>query len=252
MGLTSFISGLFGYDKIFEAKEMGAVIVKHGNEKILLLNNAVYSKLRYNSIYTHSYWDFFAPLPALFENSRVLIIGLGGGTIPFQLGKIFGSKVTIDVVEIDKNMPKLADAFLPEKMNSNIIIEDGYSYVQKFSSFYDIIILDSFIRYEVPEKFLDGKFVDSCSKALKPNGILAINYIVEPADAKLQSFKENVSRLFNMYTIKYSTMSGNRIFICSKTMKKEEIVERIKKNFPRDKENSFIPKVYGKMQEEVK
>lgn len=247
ISLSRFINGLFGYEIIFELKDIGAVIVKHGNEKILLFNNAVYSKLRYDSIYTHSYWDFFDPLPALYEKPRVLVIGLGGGTIPFQLSKIFGDSVTIDIVEIEKEMPRVADAFLPEKLRSNIIIEDGYSYVQKFSSFYDIIILDSFIRYEVPGKFLDQKFVESCNAALKPNGILAMNYIVDQSDSKLQDFKERASKLFNIYTIKYSSMSGNRIFLCSKTMDKTEIMDKVKRNFPINRENSFIPKVYSKM-----
>jgi spermidine synthase len=243
-----FLEKYFGWEVITEIKDSHATVVKHGNEKILLYDNIIYSKLKDNSLYTHSYWDYFIPLPALYENPKILIIGLGGGTIPYQINKLFGSKADIDVVELDKNMLKIADLFLPEKLNANIIIEDGYLYVQKFKNKYDIIMMDPFIRDNIPDQFFESKFIENVNNALKPEGILAINYVFSAIGMiRQRDFKAKLSKFFSIYTINYSFMSGNRIFICPKSLKKKQIVEKLYRDFPKDKENSFILKAYKKM-----
>ena len=248
MSLTQLMEGLFGWKILAEAKESNAMVVKRRNEKILLSHNVIYSKLRDGSLYTHSYWDYFIPLPSLYSRPRILIIGLGGGTIPYQINRLFGPSAEIDIVELDRNMLRLVDAFLPEKLHANIIIEDGYSYVQRFKGTYDIIMMDPFIRDNIPDQFFEQRFIDGASEALKPDGVLAINYVFSATGMVRQhEFKSRLGKRFRVYTVNYSLASGNRIFICSKSMAKEEMIGRIGRNFPKDRENAFILRAYRKM-----
>jgi spermidine synthase len=238
----------FGWQILLEIKESHATVVKRRGEKIFLSNNIIYSKLRDDSIYTRSYWDYFLPLPSIYDNPKVLIIGLGGGTIPFQMQKIFGKNIDIDVVELDPNMLKVVDVFLPEKLNANVTIDDGYKFVQRVRNKYDVIIMDPFINAEIPKSFFEQKFIENASKALKSNGILAINYIFSASGmARQYEFKRKLRKFFNVYVLSYSALSSNRIILCSKSMKSKAIFSKLSSNFPIDRENSFLLKPYRKM-----
>ena len=121
------MESLFGWKVLLEIKEGRIDVVQRKDDRVVLSQNYVYSKLSDGSIYTHSYWDYFIPMAALNKRSRVLVLGLAGGTIPYQMNVLFGKRARIDAVERDRNMVRASKAFLPKRLNAKIIIGDGFS-----------------------------------------------------------------------------------------------------------------------------
>ncbi len=234
---------------MLEIKESNIVVVKRRNDRVLLSDNIIYSMLRDGTIYTKSYWDYFSALPSLYSSPKVLLIGLGGGTIPYQMNHLFGNKVKIDAVEIDPNMVKASKAFLPGKIDANIMVEDGFTYVAKCKNKYDVIILDSFKVDSIPDPFFEEKFIENVYNALTDNGVLAINYTFKTTGLLRQhSYKATMRKRFKVYAVNlHQPMLLNQIFIASKRFSKKEIVGLIERNFPKDAENAFILECYKRM-----
>ncbi len=216
--------------------------VAENNEEITLkINNIVYSRLNKKSVYTGSYWDYFTPLPSLYKNPKVMMIGLGGGTIPYQLTRLY-KKISIDVVEINKNIAELSKVFLKTKLkNVNVIINDGSKYVKRETNAYDILILDAYDGDHIPEIFLHNEFIKDAFNSLKKNGIMAINYALNlSALVYLERYTSKLKKFFKVYTINNPFTSGNMIILCSKEYDKDHILHDIKNCFKETKDNKAV------------
>ena len=247
MLLKGLMERFFGWRVLLEIPESKITVVKRRDDRILLYTNIIYSKLSDRSIYTRSYWDYLTVLAALHRNTKALVLGLAGGTVPYQMNKLFGGRVSIDAVEVDRNMVKAMQVFLPERLRANVIIEDGYDYVKRSRKRYDLIILDMFKDLDVPRKFMGQDFIDRVYAMLDGDGVLAINYVFKHSGMRQYGFKRRLRKRFRMYTISEPRLFGNHIFICSKKLDREEITQRISRNFKENKENSFIFKGYREM-----
>jgi spermidine synthase len=241
------MESLFGWKVILEIKESDITVVKRRWDRVLLSHNIIYSRLMDSSIYTYGYWDYFLLLPALHKRSRTLVLGLAGGTTPYQMNQLFGNRVRIDAVEIDRNMVRASKVFLPKRLNAKIIVGDAFSYTARSKDKYDVITLDVFRRMEVPDEFQTERFVENAHTALKKDGIMAINYLSTDFSAKEYLFKRRLGKRFKVYTIREPRLFGNKIFICSKKLGKVQIIKRLCSNFPVSSENAFIMDGYRKM-----
>lgn len=121
-------------------------------------------------------------LGSLFLNPEprtVLIIGLGGGTLPRALQQIL-PQVRIDVVEIDPAVVRVAGRYFDFKANERVrVIEaDGRVYVKRAireDKRYDLIMLDAFDHEYIPEHLLTQEFLREVKTLLAPGGVLAAN-----------------------------------------------------------------------------
>ncbi len=226
---------LFG-KPIAQAKdgEDTLTVREHLGERVFLCNGVVLSRLRGNTIYTGSYWDYLLPLPVLYPNPHVLVIGLGGGTIPFQMERTYGSSINIDVVEKSSKVAELSKAFLPQKLAARIIIDDGAAFVAKAPpGTYDVIIVDPYKTYALPKEFASQEFIDSAARALSDRGILAFNYILDPSTtALMQEGMASLKRRFGVYMMTAPRASGNRILLCSRVLTAQDISESASERFP--------------------
>ncbi len=244
MSLIRRIFGLGGGERVVDtAEENGDMIsvVETPEGRSLKLNNVVYSRLRNGSVYTGAYWDYFTPLPLLYRKCKILMIGLGGGTIPLLMERLFGKRVSIDAVEISETMVKMSKSFARKALsNTRIIIGDGADYLRDKKEEYDVLILDAYEGDHIPDVFFGDKFVDDASGALNPDGILAINYALNlSAVVHLEGYKKNLRRRFKVYTINNPLTAGNMIILGSKKLDKEQISKKLNarpKAFPENKE----------------
>ncbi len=241
------MGSIFGWKVLLEIKESGITVVKRRNDRIMLSGNIIYSRLKDSTIYTNGYWDYFLPLAALHKRSNVLVLGLGGGTTPYQMNKLFDGRVSIEAVDIDKNTIRAMEAFLPKRPRVKITIGDAYEYVRNAPTKYDLIVLDIFKKLDVPKEFLSQSFIDYAYSALKPDGILAVNYVFENSGMRQFGFKKRLRRKFKMYTISEPRLFGNKIFVCSKRLGKEAILKLMNRNFPKSEENRHIFSGYEAM-----
>jgi spermidine synthase len=121
-------------------------------------------------------------LGALYVNPRpqsVLIVGLGGGTLPRVLRQLLPAS-RIDVVEIDPAVERVASRYFQFAASdkTHVIESDGRVYVKRAlrgTQRYDLIMLDAFDHEYIPEHLLTQEFLQEVKSLLAPNGVLAAN-----------------------------------------------------------------------------
>ncbi|HYP81379.1 MAG TPA: fused MFS/spermidine synthase [Steroidobacteraceae bacterium] len=110
---------------------------------------------------------------------RVLIVGLGGGSLPTALREIL-PKAQIDVVEIDPAVTRVARKYFNfrEDPQMKVIELDGRVYVKRAirsGEKYDVILLDAFDHEYIPEHLLTREFLTEVKSLLTPQGVVVGN-----------------------------------------------------------------------------
>src|SRR5690606_34262980 len=90
--------------------------------------------------------------------SRILIVGLGGATLPTALASILPD-ATIDTVEIDPAVVRVAKQYFGYKTGprQRVFVEDGRAFIErvhKQGERYDIVMLDAFDDDYIPAHLL--------------------------------------------------------------------------------------------------
>ncbi len=113
------------------------------------------------------------------DPGSILIIGLGGGTLPMALRDILPG-AQIDVVELDPAVVKVAKEFFGYKEDEALqtYTGDGRVFVKKAiieNTKYDLIMLDAFEDEYIPEHLLTLEFLQEVKSLLAPGGVVAAN-----------------------------------------------------------------------------
>jgi len=111
--------------------------------------------------------------------SSILIVGLGGGTLPTALQEMLPD-TRIDVVELDPVVATIAERFFDFKRgpNTRVFIEDGRVFVKRMGrqrAQYDMIMLDAFEADYIPEHLLTREFLQEVRAIMAPRGVLVAN-----------------------------------------------------------------------------
>ena len=110
---------------------------------------------------------------------RVLIIGLGGGTLPTALHEVLPD-AEIDSVEIDPAVTRVARKYFgfQDDPKLKVFETDGRVYVKgalREGRKYDAILLDAFDHEYIPEHLLTREFLTEVKSLLAPGGVLVGN-----------------------------------------------------------------------------
>lgn len=110
---------------------------------------------------------------------RVLIVGLGGGSIPTALKQILPT-AQIDVAEIDPAVTRVARRFFGFVDGPQLIVAevDGRVFVKRAGREgrrYDVILLDAFDHEYIPEHLMTKEFLTEVKALLAPQGVLVAN-----------------------------------------------------------------------------
>ncbi len=110
---------------------------------------------------------------------RVLIVGLGGGTLPTNL-RGMAPEADITVVELDPAVVKVAKQFFKFETGPklNIEVQDGRVFIKRAlakGERYDLVMLDAFEDDYIPEHLLTKEFLTEVKGILTPDGVLAAN-----------------------------------------------------------------------------
>ena len=119
----------------------------------------------------------FLALPALGRPpEKVLFIGLGGGIMPMYIRRHFPN-TQIDIVEIDKAIPKIAEKYFGFKPDPkmSVYIMDGRVFVNKSKNKYDVIFMDVYNAENIPFQFTTVEFFRQIKKHLTTDGVFAVN-----------------------------------------------------------------------------
>jgi len=122
------------------------------------------------------------------QPKRVLLAGLGGGATARYFAACFPDVVgeAVEKSEVVANIAR--DYFdFPIDKQWQIVREDIIDYVQHCPHKYDLIVIDIAIEQITPEWLLDRTFLQQCRSLLTENGHIALNLLVEDANAFLHS-----------------------------------------------------------------
>ncbi len=114
--------------------------------------------------------------------SRVLMIGLGGGSTQRSFLHHHPG-VTIDSVELDPVVVGVATNFfgVPIDDRHRVRVSDGRSFLRRARERYDLIVLDAYTRHrygsQIPHHLATREFFELARDRLTPDGVLAYNVI---------------------------------------------------------------------------
>lgn len=119
---------------------------------------------------------------------KVLVIGLGGGTITKRYWRDYPG-VKVDSVEIDPVVVDVARRYfgLPEDDRLRTFAVDGRRYLQTTKDTYDVIVMDAYYDDSLPFHLTTQEFFREAKAHLNPGGVIAYNVIspVEGPDSQL-------------------------------------------------------------------
>ncbi len=144
---------------------------------------------------------------------RILIIGLGGGSLPKAFAQVIPETEVVSV-EIDPAVVKLAKSYFDYQESDTIKTEivDGRVYVKralKNNQKFDWIILDAFNGDYIPEHLLTIEFLSEAKQLLSEGGLLSANTF---NGSKLYDYESvTYQKVFDQIRILKSPSKGNRI-----------------------------------------
>ncbi|NOX55413.1 MAG: methyltransferase domain-containing protein [Planctomycetes bacterium] len=152
---------------------------------------------------------------ALVENpKRVLVIGLGGGTIPNFLHKHY-PETAIDVVDIDPAVVRVAKRFFgfTEDARLRAHVADGRKFIEECRKPYDVIFLDAFGAENVPYHLTTLEFLQAVRRALTPRGVALGNIWSRDANPLHDEMIRTYQAAFDELVVIQSIGAGNEILV---------------------------------------
>jgi spermidine synthase len=143
---------------------------------------------------------------------RVLIIGLGGGSLPRALAGLLPD-AHIDAVEIDPAVVHVARDYFQFKPDADtqVFEEDGRAFVRRARRTgrqYDLIMLDAYDHEYIPEHLLTREFLSEVRTLLTVGGVVAANTF---SSSRLYASESVTYRaVFGEF---YNLKSSNRVII---------------------------------------
>ncbi|WP_246037004.1 spermidine synthase [Thalassotalea litorea] len=174
----------------------------------------------------------FTGLLANPNPEKVLIIGLGGGTLSNSLQLLFPD-IKIDNVEIDPAVVTVAKEYFDFKESENIqtFNQDGRIFIKRAALKklqYDLIILDAFNGEYIPEHLLTREFLQETKSLLSDHGVVVANTF----SSSLLFHHETATYhdvFGDFYTVSKSNNAGNRIILAGKQLPDEgTLLNRVK------------------------
>ncbi|MEM3791608.1 MAG: hypothetical protein QXL16_02680 [Candidatus Micrarchaeaceae archaeon] len=226
MMLKDLVNLALGRKEIYKSKKFS--VVDNGHFLILYCEGALYSKVPKNGELTGEYWDYFLPLSMLFENPRILLIGLGIGAIPAIIMR--RKKASFVAIECEEEILKI-NKTLNTAQNVETIKGRGEDLIRRYSSQFDILILDAYEGVRIPREFLSREFAKNAYNALRKKGVFSVNITgTSWYSSEFLEFLNYVNEFFDTYYFSTGAFSTNKILVGLKEIKIEELVRLVDKN----------------------
>jgi len=189
--------------------------------------------------YTRAMMAFllFQPLPR-----EVLMIGLGGGSMARYIHqRMQGTRTT--VVEINAKVLAAARSlfhFPADDARLKVEIADGADYIRDHAESADVLLVDGFDDGKQPAALCTQAFYDAAYAALRPGGVMAVNFMAE--EKKLDVFLQRVEKSFDERVIRLKAADRvNLIAFAFKRHPRELAWTELKKRAQRLKKTHDLP-----------
>ncbi len=177
------LPGVGGFRVLYEADSVyhHIVVAEDASARYLRFDRSVQS-----GMYLHDPFDSpfiyvaYAHLGVIFrpEARRVLVVGLGGGSIPKRFWRDYPPMV-IEVAEIDPMVVDVARRFfaVPNDPRLRIVAQDGRLFLRRTRQTYDMIILDAYFAESIPFHLTTKEFLQEVRTRLAPGGVVVSNVV---------------------------------------------------------------------------
>ena len=202
-------AGAFGQSEILyeERSRYRDIIVRQdGNRRCMLFNvrrgDVNQTCVLVDDIY-HFVFDYtrmsLAGLILSANPQSILVVGLGGGTLPMAFVDMYPN-ATIDVVEIDEAVVSVAKKlfFFEETQNMKAHVADGRLFIKRAGlarEKYDLIVLDAYTGDYIPEHMLTKEFLIEVRELMRSDSVLVANTF-------------SASRLYDHESVTYKNVFG--------------------------------------------
>jgi spermidine synthase len=153
---------------------------------------------------------------------RILVIGVGGGSIPMFLRKHYPSAY-IDVVDIDPQIIALAKQYFNFAENRSLRshAQDGRTFIENVQKPYDLIFLDAFTAAGIPKHLATKEFLLAMKNALKTSGAVITNmWSTATANPLYRTMLRTYQEVFDeVFTLRVPK-AGNKVVIALPILKK--------------------------------
>ena len=161
---------------------------------------------------------------------RVLIIGLGGGTLPMFI-RAHRPDAHIDVVEIDPVVIDVARKDLGFVEDPALVahLADGRKFIEESAAAWDLIVLDAYGPNEIPSHLATRQFYEAAKRRLAPGGLLAANLWSEAANKRYRSMLRTFEAVFPEVHVIALPWSESRIVLAldaEQGLTKDALVKR--------------------------
>ncbi|CAH0355695.1 fused MFS/spermidine synthase [Aquabacterium sp. CECT 9606] len=160
--------------------------------------------------YTRAMMGFlpFNPSPR-----SILMIGLGGGSVPKYCHQHLPD-TDITTVEISAEVIALRDEFMipADSERFRVICADGAAFVAQATQCHDVLMVDGFTGEGQPEALCSRAFYDACRAALTDEGLLVVNLHAEMP--RCGELTQRIERCFGGHAVSVATDDGdNRVVL---------------------------------------
>lgn len=135
-----------------------------------------------------------------FKGNRVLVLGLGLGSVISMLEKNYSRNFEYVAIEIDEEICRLCSKYTLTELNSIIEVfsTDAYHFLRTTEETFDLIIMDIFQSAKIPSEFMSNDFIELLHATLSQEGMLLYNtmHITEEDKSSFDS-------LYRLFTNKF-------------------------------------------------
>jgi spermidine synthase len=157
-----------------------------------------------------------AGLALIEAPKRVLVVGLGGGTIPSFLRHHY-PKLYIDVVDIDPVVVDVARQFFGfrdfEDGRMRAFVSDGRRLIERCENRYDVIFLDAFGSDSIPYHLATREFLLAVRRALTAEGLALGNVWGRGSNPLYDDMLRTYQDVFDDVYVLDVRATGNKIVI---------------------------------------
>jgi len=155
-------------------------------------------------------------LAAIESPRRILIVGLGGGSLPTFLHLHYPEAV-IDVVDIDPDVVKVAKLYFgfQEDANLRAQVADGRGFIEAVKEPYDLILLDAYGSDRIPYHLATAEFLRAVRRALSSRGLVAGNIWGRTSNPLYDSMVRTYAEVFPRVCLLDVSGAGNIIVLAS-------------------------------------
>lgn len=215
--MIAFVKRLFSYLWDIQVDYRQSEI---NGDLIVFLSKGRYQLCTANAIYSFEdrYDNFGNIFRSEFDYShlkgnKVLVLGLGLGSVPITLDMVRPGQWDFTAVEIDDAVCELAALYGYPKIKSPIDtrVGDALVFVKTNEEQFDLICLDLFIDDIMPEASMELSFLEDLKKALAPRGVIIANTLAFTEEHKEKSeafFSEKFLVVFPEAKLKYTHLNN--------------------------------------------